>query len=46
VCLGGLLGFEREQQGKAAGVRTHMLVAAGSAMFVLVPQQTGMDRPT
>ena len=33
--LGFILGFEREQQGKAAGVRTHMLVAIGSAMFVL-----------
>jgi putative Mg2+ transporter-C (MgtC) family protein len=40
--LGFVLGFEREQQGKAAGVRTHMLVAIGSAMFVLVPQQAGI----
>ena len=40
--LGFLLGFEREQQGKAAGVRTHMLVAIGSALFVLIPQQTGI----
>jgi putative Mg2+ transporter-C (MgtC) family protein len=40
--LGGLLGIEREQKGKAAGVRTHMLVAMGSAMFVLVSQQAGM----
>jgi putative Mg2+ transporter-C (MgtC) family protein len=40
--LGGLLGYEREQQGKAAGIRTHMLVAMGAAMFVLVPQQGGM----
>ncbi|RYH16946.1 MAG: MgtC/SapB family protein, partial [Alcaligenaceae bacterium] len=40
--LGFALGFEREQQGKAAGVRTHMLVAIGSAMFVLIPQQTGI----
>jgi putative Mg2+ transporter-C (MgtC) family protein len=41
--LGGLLGLERERQGKAAGVRTHMLVAAGSALVVLVPLQMGMD---
>jgi putative Mg2+ transporter-C (MgtC) family protein len=40
--LGGLLGWEREHQGKAAGVRTHMLVAMGAALFVLVSQQTGM----
>lgn len=41
--LGGILGYEREQQGKAAGIRTHMLVAMGAALFVLVPQQGGMD---
>lgn len=40
--LGGVLGYEREQQGKAAGLRTHMLVAMGAALFVLVPQQGGM----
>lgn len=37
--LGGLLGIEREARGKAAGVRTHMLVAMGAAMFVLASQQ-------
>jgi putative Mg2+ transporter-C (MgtC) family protein len=40
--LGGMLGYERESQGKAAGIRTHMLVAMGAALFVLVPQQAGM----
>src|SRR5215472_8770174 len=39
--LGGLLGYERERSGKAAGMRTHMLVALGAALFVLVPQQAG-----
>jgi len=39
--LGGILGFEREQKGKAAGLRTHMLVALGAALFVLIPQQAG-----
>jgi putative Mg2+ transporter-C (MgtC) family protein len=39
--LGGLLGYERERQGKSAGVRTHMLVAIGAALFVLTPQQAG-----
>ena len=42
AALGFVLGFEREQAGKAAGVRTHMLVAIGSARFVLIPQQTGI----
>jgi putative Mg2+ transporter-C (MgtC) family protein len=41
--LGGLLGFERERSGKAAGVRTHMLVSLGAALFVLVPRQAGTD---
>ncbi len=39
--LGGILGFEREHKGKAAGVRTHMLVAMGAALFVMVPQMSG-----
>ena len=38
--LGFILGFEREHQGKAAGVRTHMLVSIGAALFVLVAQQS------
>ena len=42
AALGGALGYERERSGKAAGLRTHMLVAIGSALFVLVPQQAGM----
>ena len=41
AALGGLLGYERERKGKAAGVRTHMLVAMGAALFVLIPQQAG-----
>ena len=41
--LGFALGFERETQGKAAGARTHMLVAMGSALFVLVPQLSGAE---
>ncbi|MDA8445247.1 MgtC/SapB family protein [Paracidovorax valerianellae] len=41
--LGGMLGWERENKGKAAGVRTHMLVSMGAAMFVLVAQQAGIS---
>ena len=40
--LGGLLGFERERKGKDAGVRTHMLVSMGAALFVLLASQGGM----
>jgi putative Mg2+ transporter-C (MgtC) family protein len=39
--LGGALGYERERAGKSAGARTHMLVALGAALFVLIPQQAG-----
>lgn len=40
--LGALIGYERESAGKAAGLRTHMLVALGSALFVLVPLEAGV----
>jgi putative Mg2+ transporter-C (MgtC) family protein len=40
--LGGLIGAEREWVGKAAGLRTHMMVSLGAALFVLVPIETGM----
>ncbi|WP_343655008.1 MgtC/SapB family protein [Cupriavidus sp.] len=45
VLLGGLIGYEREAAGKPAGLRTHMLVAMGSALFVLVPLQAGVPLP-
>ena len=41
--LGGLVGIQRERVGKAAGLRTHMLVALGSALLVLLPDQAGMQ---
>jgi putative Mg2+ transporter-C (MgtC) family protein len=41
--LGGMLGWERQYEGKSAGVRTHMLVALGSALFTLVPLEAGLD---
>jgi len=43
VSLGAMLGLEREMRGMAAGLRTHMLVALGSALFVVVPLQAGME---
>jgi putative Mg2+ transporter-C (MgtC) family protein len=33
--LGGVVGFERERVQRPAGLRTHMLVAAGSACFTV-----------
>ncbi|HEY7346469.1 MAG TPA: MgtC/SapB family protein [Gaiella sp.] len=36
VLLGGAIGFERELREHEAGLRTHMLVSLGSALFTLV----------
>lgn len=43
LALGGLLGYERESIGAPAGLRTHMLVSLGAALFVLIPLQAGMQ---
>jgi putative Mg2+ transporter-C (MgtC) family protein len=36
VLLGAIIGFERERDGKPAGIRTHGLVALGAALFTIV----------
>lgn len=36
ILLGGLIGVEREIADKPAGLRTHMLVAGASALFVIL----------
>ncbi len=35
VVLGGLVGFERQYHGRAAGLRTHILVCLGAALITL-----------
>ncbi|MGE5309236.1 MAG: MgtC/SapB family protein [Deltaproteobacteria bacterium] len=35
VALGGLVGLEREVHGRAAGLRTHMMVSLGSCLIML-----------
>ncbi|MBX7075329.1 MAG: MgtC/SapB family protein [Pirellulales bacterium] len=39
--LGAVLGFERSLTGKQAGMRTHMLVSLGSALFVMAAVESG-----
>ena len=34
--LGAVIGFEREYHAKEAGVRTHLLVALGSCLFMII----------
>jgi putative Mg2+ transporter-C (MgtC) family protein len=41
--VGAIAGFQRERAGKSAGLRTHMLVGLGAAVFVMVPLQVGID---
>ncbi len=43
IAVGAIVGFEREQTGKAAGLRTHLLVSVASALFVLAPLEGGMS---
>lgn len=39
--LGAAIGWNRQSKGKAAGLRTHMLVSLGAALFVMVPLSLG-----
>ena len=43
VILGAFVGLEREYRRHAAGLRTHMLVALGAALFTVVPVEMGAD---
>jgi putative Mg2+ transporter-C (MgtC) family protein len=40
--LGAVVGIQRELVGKPAGLRTHMLVSLGAALFVLACLESGM----
>ncbi|MBS0365964.1 MAG: MgtC/SapB family protein [Proteobacteria bacterium] len=41
LTLGAVVGLQRESAGKAAGVRTHMLVALGTALLVVAASDAG-----
>lgn len=41
--LGAVVGFQRERARKPAGLRTHMLVTLGTAVFVLSCSAQGMS---
>lgn len=43
MLLGAIIGLQRERSGKPAGLRTHILVALGAALFVLAPLEFGMN---
>lgn len=41
AALGAVLGYEREEEGKAAGLRTHMVVSLGAALFIIASLEAG-----
>ena len=41
--LGGVIGWDREYRAKEAGLRTHFLVALGSALIMIVSQHGFAD---
>jgi putative Mg2+ transporter-C (MgtC) family protein len=40
--LGGVIGWQREKAGKAAGLRTHILVALGTCTFIVICTASNM----
>jgi len=44
--LGSLIGIQRESSGKPAGLRTHMFVSLGTALFVVSCTGAGMSPDT
>mgnify|MGYP002639440108 CR=1 FL=1 len=38
AALGGIIGFERDIHGRAAGLRTHLLVSLGAAVFTMLSE--------
>jgi putative Mg2+ transporter-C (MgtC) family protein len=42
--LSGLIGFERELNKRDAGLRTHIMVGMGAALFTIVGAELGVDR--
>ena len=45
LLIGGLIGWTRQVAGKAAGLRTHMLVTVTAALLVLIPAQLNVTQP-
>jgi putative Mg2+ transporter-C (MgtC) family protein len=43
LLVGGVIGFNREQSGRPAGLRTYMIVSLGAAAFVMIPLQVDID---
>ena len=46
MLLGAIIGTERQLKHKPAGLRTHMLVCLGCAVFTIIPLQIGPLQPS
>src|ERR1700676_2033396 len=44
LIVGGLVGLQRELTHKPAGLRTHMLLALGTALIVVTADEAGMSK--
>lgn len=44
--LGALIGLERDIHGRSAGLRTHLLVAMGATLFMLISQEVSGADPS
>ena len=42
--IGGAIGYEREKKERSAGLKTHILVSVGSALFVMAPLYAGVSQ--
>ncbi len=43
ILLGALIGYQREKVGKPAGIKTHILAALGTTVFILACSGVGMQ---
>ncbi|ULP70933.1 Protein SrpB [Nodularia sphaerocarpa UHCC 0038] len=43
MLIGAIIGIERQLKHKPAGLRTHILVTFGSAVFIIIPLQTALS---
>jgi putative Mg2+ transporter-C (MgtC) family protein len=44
LVIGGVVGLQRELTHKPAGLRTHMLLALGTALILITAEESGMTR--
>ena len=43
LLIGGIIGLDRQQPSRPAGLRTYMIVSLGAAIFVMITLEAGLD---